>query len=43
MQQWKYTCGDLPYMYILEKKESIDICDEFDYECAKYFYGKDLK
>ena len=37
MKRWKYTSGDIPYMFELGKKESIDICDEFDYECAKYF------
>ncbi len=41
MIRWKYTSGDIPYMLVLDKKESIDICDEFDYECAKRFldYG----
>lgn len=37
MKIWKYTSGKMPYMYELGKKESIDICDEFDYECAKKF------
>lgn len=39
MIEWKYTSGDFPYMMILNKIESIDICDEFDYECAKRFLG----
>ncbi len=38
MRGWKYTSGDIPYMFELGKKESIDICDEFDYECAKKFF-----
>lgn len=38
MQKWRYTSGEIPYMLELGKKESIDICDEFDYECAKHFY-----
>lgn len=37
MIRWKYTSGDMPYMMVLDKRESIDICDEFDYECAKRF------
>lgn len=37
MIRWKYTSGDMPYMMVLDKRESIDICDEFDYECAKKF------
>lgn len=37
MIRWKYTSGDMPYMLVLDKIESIDICDEFDYECAKRF------
>lgn len=40
MIKWKYTCGDMPYMLVLDKIESIDICDEFDYECAKKFFIK---
>lgn len=39
MIKWGYTSGDIPYMFELSKIESIDICDEFDYECAKKFYN----
>lgn len=37
MIEWKYTSGDMPYLYELTKQQSIDICDTFDYECAKKF------
>lgn len=41
MLEWQYTSGDIPYMYELDKKASVDICDMFDYQCAKIFYEKD--
>lgn len=41
MQDWGYTCGDIPYLYKLNKKEAIDICDEFDYKCALYFQNEE--
>ena len=37
MEKWKYTSGEIPYLYELGKRESIDICDAFDYECARFF------
>lgn len=40
MLKWKYTSGDLPYMFELDKVASIDICDDYDYACAKFFYGR---
>lgn len=42
IKKWKYTSGDMPYMMELDKKESIDICDEFDYKCANYFLREGL-
>lgn len=42
MKRWKYTSGDIPYMYELGKRESIDICDQFDYECAEYFLRREV-
>lgn len=40
LKKHSYTCGKRPFMYELNKIESIDICDSFDYECTKYFYKK---
>ncbi|UTD03232.1 acylneuraminate cytidylyltransferase family protein [Treponema socranskii subsp. buccale] len=37
MKTWKYTSGYRAYKMVLDKREAIDICDLFDYECAKYF------
>lgn len=37
MKQWGYTSGTKAYKMILNKLESVDICDVFDYECAKFF------
>lgn len=37
MIEWGHTSGEIPYMLELEKREAIDICDNFDYECAKKF------
>ncbi len=42
LEKWKYTSGEIPYLYELDKRESIDICDAFDYECAKFFMGGSL-
>jgi N-acylneuraminate cytidylyltransferase len=40
MIDWKYTSGDMPYLLELGKRESIDICDEFDYASALKFCGE---
>lgn len=37
MLGWKFTCGEMPYLFELNKEESIDICDSFDYQCAINF------
>lgn len=38
MEKWGYTQGNLPYLYEIEKPNAIDICDEYDYQCACFFY-----
>lgn len=43
MIKWKSRIGDIPYKMELGKIESIDICDKFDYECAKFFGENGLK
>lgn len=40
MMKWKHTSGVMPYMMELGKRESIDICDEYDYKCAKFFLNE---
>lgn len=40
MIEWEYTSGEIPYMMEIGKREAIDICDEFDYECAMKFLGE---
>lgn len=42
MKIWGYTQGDLPYLYEIEKENAIDICDEYDYQCARFFYEKGM-
>lgn len=37
MLKWKYTSGNMPFFLELNKKEAIDICDEYDYQCAQFF------
>lgn len=38
MIKWKYLYGKNPYLYILDKKESVDIDDAEDFEVAKALY-----
>lgn len=40
MIKWKYLYGKNPYLYILDKKESVDIDDAEDFEVAKALLGK---
>lgn len=40
MAKWGYTQGDMPYLYEIKKENAIDICDEYDYQCARFFYGR---
>lgn len=37
--KWKYLYGEKPYLYILNKKEAVDIDDEEDFEVAKALLG----
>lgn len=39
MIDWNYYIGEKAYSFILDKKSSIDIDDELDYECAKAWYN----
>ena len=39
MMEWKHTSGEIPYKMELNKCEAIDICDNFDYECARHFWS----
>lgn len=41
MIEWKYTWGNVPYMFEVDKKVGIDISDKFDYELAKFLYDKE--
>lgn len=43
MIKWKFTCGKMPFLFELEKRESIDICDEYDYKCAMFFGGGNIR
>jgi N-acylneuraminate cytidylyltransferase len=39
MVNWKYFYGKNPYLYILSKKEAVDIDDKEDFEVAKALLG----
>lgn len=39
MIEWNYYIGPKAYSFILDKRSSLDIDDELDYECAKAWYG----
>ena len=41
MQDWKYLYGRNVYVYVLSKKEAVDIDDAEDFEIAKALYVKD--
>ena len=38
MIEWNYYIGSKAYSFILDKRSSLDIDDELDYECAKAWY-----
>ena len=39
MINWKFVYGKNPYVYILNKKEAVDIDDAEDFEVAKALLG----
>ncbi len=39
MIEWKYLYGKNPYLYILDKRESVDIDDREDFEVARALLG----
>lgn len=39
MVEWKYLYGKNPYLYILDKREAVDIDDAEDFEVAKALIG----
>ncbi len=41
MIEWKYLYGKNPYLYILDKKQSVDIDDSDDFEIAKALLKKE--
>lgn len=41
MIEWNYYVGPNAYSFILDKRSSIDIDDELDFECAKAWYNID--
>ena len=40
MYNWKFVYGSVPFLYELNKIESIDIDDQVDFEYAEYIYKK---
>lgn len=42
MIEWNYYIGPKAYSFILDKRSSIDIDDELDFECAKAWYDMNL-
>lgn len=40
MLKWRFVYGHKPYLYVLDKKEAVDIDDADDFEIAKALLGK---
>ena len=43
MVQWKYNWGHMPFKYELGLGKSIDICNEAEYEYAKFLFSNQAK
>lgn len=43
MIEWNYYIGPNAYSFILDKRSSIDIDDELDFECAKAWYNMECR
>lgn len=39
MLKWRFLYGENPYLFVLNKKEAVDIDDEVDFEIAKALLG----
>ena len=40
MKKWKFVYGKNPYLYVVNKKEAVDIDDAEDFEIAKMLLGR---
>ena len=43
MERWKYNWGHMPYKYELGLEKSIDICNQAEYEYAKFLFFNQAK
>ena len=43
MLNWRHNWGPMPYKYVIDEFKSIDICNEIDYQFARFLYNKNMK